>query len=392
MAKISTKPQDHLLTDYDTLIGTEATSRKTLGYYLLAIFNYVHNKITGMYLNVDGSSAMTGDLAGIDAEFSGKVKGITPVDLDDLVTRGYLKATFGGSEPINLFPVDGSEDLLGEFKGTYASFSSFISAASPTASNHLVTLEYSDNTYARSAELMPIDGSLSMTGRLNGEDLVLSANLTVNKPPETNESIVNLSHMESLYVKNHNGQVDGFIRCDGVAVFTERITVSTPVDDTDLANRKYLESKISGGQAFPSGLIIMWAGILADIPEGWVLCDNQNGTPDVANRFVTGAVSTNRAAAIGGSADRIVVEHNHTATFTGTAYDPHTHSNTLIEDNSDGYTFELNNDDDWQVGGVVTEPAEYGIPTAVVTVSPYGDVATGANMPPYVKLAFIMKL
>jgi len=32
--------------------------------------------------------------------------------------------------------------------------------------------------------------------------------------------------------------------------------------------------------------IVMWSGLLADIPKGWQLCDGTNGTPDLRNRFV----------------------------------------------------------------------------------------------------------
>jgi hypothetical protein len=36
----------------------------------------------------------------------------------------------------------------------------------------------------------------------------------------------------------------------------------------------------------PSGGIIMWAGTIAEIPEGWALCDGENGTPDLRDRFI----------------------------------------------------------------------------------------------------------
>jgi len=42
---------------------------------------------------------------------------------------------------------------------------------------------------------------------------------------------------------------------------------------------------------FPSGGIVMWSGTIADIPTDWVLCDGQNGTPDLRNRFIVGAHS-----------------------------------------------------------------------------------------------------
>lgn len=41
--------------------------------------------------------------------------------------------------------------------------------------------------------------------------------------------------------------------------------------------------------AVPVGLISMWSGALRNIPLGWVLCDGQNGAPDLRNRFIVGA-------------------------------------------------------------------------------------------------------
>lgn len=39
----------------------------------------------------------------------------------------------------------------------------------------------------------------------------------------------------------------------------------------------------------PIGLISMWSGAIQNIPLGWVLCNGQNGTPDLRDRFIVGA-------------------------------------------------------------------------------------------------------
>lgn len=39
----------------------------------------------------------------------------------------------------------------------------------------------------------------------------------------------------------------------------------------------------------PAGCITLWSGAVANIPEGWALCDGQSGTPDLRGRFVLGA-------------------------------------------------------------------------------------------------------
>ena len=41
--------------------------------------------------------------------------------------------------------------------------------------------------------------------------------------------------------------------------------------------------------ACPKGSILLWSGHCNDIPNGWALCDGQNGRPDLRGRFVLGA-------------------------------------------------------------------------------------------------------
>ena len=65
--------------------------------------------------------------------------------------------------------------------------------------------------------------------------------------------------------------------------------------------------------SIPSGGIIIWSGASNAIPTGWVLCDGQNSTPDLRDRFVIGAGSNYAVDATGGSADAIVVSHSHSS-------------------------------------------------------------------------------
>ena len=72
--------------------------------------------------------------------------------------------------------------------------------------------------------------------------------------------------------------------------------------------------------AFPSGGIIMWSGAEGDIPSGWVLCNGQNSTPDLRNRFVVGA-GTGSSYSVddtGGSNDATLVSHSHGSGNYGT--------------------------------------------------------------------------
>ena len=39
----------------------------------------------------------------------------------------------------------------------------------------------------------------------------------------------------------------------------------------------------------PKGIIVSWYGSIEEIPKGWALCDGNNTTPDLRNRFIIGA-------------------------------------------------------------------------------------------------------
>lgn len=65
----------------------------------------------------------------------------------------------------------------------------------------------------------------------------------------------------------------------------------------------------------PTGAITMWAGAIESIPAGWALCDGENGTPDLTDRFILG-VGTNVIGSTGGTQ-----YHNHETTVSGGTHD-----------------------------------------------------------------------
>jgi hypothetical protein len=79
----------------------------------------------------------------------------------------------------------------------------------------------------------------------------------------------------------------------------------------------------------PSGGILLWSGSIGSIPAGYVLCNGNNSTPDLRDRFIVGAGSTYAVDATGGSADATLPTHTHTATSTSVVTDPgHNHNYT----------------------------------------------------------------
>jgi hypothetical protein len=149
-----------------------------------------------------------------------------------------------------------------------------------------------------------------------------------------------------------------------------------------------LQTAPSVSATIPSGLIAIWSGSLGSIPSGWVLCNGQNGTPDLRNSFILGAGSTYAVGATGGSTDAIVVSHTHTATSTVT--DPG-HLHDVYAGNG---TLSIAN---YVAAGLSsgqppnqTATAVTGI-TVATTNTTTGVSGTNANLPPYYALAFIQK-
>jgi len=50
--------------------------------------------------------------------------------------------------------------------------------------------------------------------------------------------------------------------------------------------------KYDAAESVPSGTIAIWAGSLSTIPRGWVVCDGNNGTPDLRDRFPRAVTSS----------------------------------------------------------------------------------------------------
>jgi len=64
--------------------------------------------------------------------------------------------------------------------------------------------------------------------------------------------------------------------------------------------------------AIPSGLIAMWHGLIANIPSGWVICDGNNGTPNLLAKFVEGvATAATNPGTTGGSLSKTTAGHTH---------------------------------------------------------------------------------
>ncbi|MCI5124043.1 MAG: tail fiber protein [Candidatus Electrothrix sp. AR5] len=168
-----------------------------------------------------------------------------------------------------------------------------------------------------------------------------------------------------------------------------------------IASVPYAMSTYSDEPPFPAGGIIMWSGEIGSIPEGWALCDGTNGTPDLRDRFVTGAGGNYNPSQQGGNSN-----HNHTigisaeTTNTGAAGAHAHHMDFPIHKEScRGDCVDGAKDGDKDVGSdshghnIVGDTESGGNHTHPVSAHNHsGNISSSDSLPPFFALAFIMKL
>lgn len=125
------------------------------------------------------------------------------------------------------------------------------------------------------------------------------------------------------------------------------------------------------GQVMPVGGIIMWSGNIGQIPEGWELCNGQNGTPDLRDRFIVGTGSFHAHQSTGGKTHHVLTvdempAHSHTITNYNANFD---HEGRAAEGS----------------------PKDDGDGVFHTQTSSVGNNIPHENRPPYYTMAFIMK-
>ncbi len=85
----------------------------------------------------------------------------------------------------------------------------------------------------------------------------------------------------------------------------------------------------------PAGGIIMWAGLLADVPVGWALCDGTGSTPDLRDKFIYGWTDGVDPGGTGGSITFTPAGSVSAPTFTGSALGTHSHAVGTLANSSD---------------------------------------------------------
>jgi len=149
------------------------------------------------------------------------------------------------------------------------------------------------------------------------------------------------------------------------------------------------------GGAIPIGGIIMWSGSV--IPEGWALCNGQNGTPDLTDKFIVGSGTSYTIGNTGGNDDIILnvdqlPPHNHNATFVGDQLPPHNHTiQTWNEETGDPTKVPEGDTPSESHNSAATSYNSAGTPSGTVTIDNTGLGSPIDIRPKYYSLAFIMR-
>ena len=183
---------------------------------------------------------------------------------------------------------------------------------------------------------------------------------------------------------------------DGIQINTRGVSIKLATN-SGLSADETNGLKIVPEQTFHKGMVMMFAGTAAEIPNGWAICDGQNGTPDLRDRFIVMAGTKYK-----GKGDGTTTTGNATVTGTVTVYETKLSINQIPSHSHDyiyrNYSTRNYNGNSWSsnyVNGTVTGKTQSTgggqghTHSATLAANPHSH--TFSAVPPYYALIFIMK-
>ena len=190
----------------------------------------------------------------------------------------------------------------------------------------------------------------------------------------------------------------------GVAYLASNALADAGVDDETIMTPALVARLIAAAvnAAVPPNIMARWHGSIATIPAGWILCDGQNGTPDLRDKFVVGAGGEYDVGETGGA-----LTHGHISDLAAHALTiaempAHRHhvvvdalgNNNLTAGTSLSVQRSAGGDTEYVLNSAPGEPS-IGRTSQMGEGTPHDHALTidSANhLPPYYALAYIMKI
>ena len=156
----------------------------------------------------------------------------------------------------------------------------------------------------------------------------------------------------------------------------------------------------------------MWSGSTSNVPTGWALCNGQNGTPNLRDRFIVGAGNSYSVGSKGG-ADSVTLTTSqmpsHAHSLNVNSFDVKINFDSGVDRASSEGTYisgahntiaEVGSGSQYgiRIGSTVSYDNGYAVSdlthasTIDASISNSGSDQSHENRPPYYALAFIMKL
>lgn len=229
---------------------------------------------------------------------------------------------------------------------------------------------------------VPLSGGLIYTYQAGSSTPLTTYTTNAGTTPNTNPIILDSAGRCSNEIWLQTGYSYKFVLQTSAGTILQTLDNLYPI----------LQTSAATVDPFTVGMIMLWSGSIGSVPSGWALCNGSNGTPDLRDRFVVAAGSTYAVNQTGGSADSIVVSHTHTAASASLTGSVNGATNATRFTSPTGI-----------ISGSTTLAADYGTATTTGfqtlsidashthTINSTGTSGTGANLPPYYALAYIMK-
>jgi hypothetical protein len=164
---------------------------------------------------------------------------------------------------------------------------------------------------------------------------------------------------------------------------------ATQIDSGDVTDKRVFVTT----SAVPSGTIVLWHGLLVNIPVGWVLCDGTNSTPDLREKFVRGAANLVDPGGTGG-----LDTHTHTTATDGDHVHNYTGGGAHIHDTDQSVSYQIvqsgsgaNVSNVDHVHDVLSTGSDHSHNVEDTGSDHSHNVNAGSTLPSYYSIAYIMK-
>lgn len=353
-----------------TAYNTGVTNNNTTGTVIVEV---QHDAPDVLYYQCTSHAAMNGILYTVGALADG---GVTTAKLaDDGVTQAKIAAGAIGNTELASGAVSATKIDTGAV--TAAKIGSGAVGSSQLASDAVTTAKIADSqittakiaddavTTAKIADANVTTDSIA-DGSINAGKLANNA-VTTSKILDEAVSLSKLEHGTS----SNDGK---FLRANNGADPTFE-SIPTP-------------------SSFVTGMIIMWNSTVASIPSGWVLCDGNNSTPDLRDKFIVGAKQDDSGTAktnVSGSLTQTGGSATDSVTSTGNWYGATRIGQYGTNDNAKQLSIGHTTTVYAHSGNRFQRLTGYRYDISTLTLNNIEVSGTADTIPPYYALCFIMK-